>query len=461
MLEPSALYSSVADAIEHDWLSTARPNQLPPDGEWSIWLMLAGRGFGKTRAAAEWVRSQVESGSAKNVAIVGATAADVRDVCVEGPSGILAISPNWNRPIYEPSKRRISWPNGAQATLFSSEEPDRLRGPNHDCAWCDELGSWSNQIDTWNMLQLTLRLGRLPRVCVSTTPKPGKLLKDLISRDGKDVVITRGSTFENAANLAPAFLDSITRKYQGTRLGRQELSAELLEDIEGALWTPDMIEAARCSPVVPVMKRIVVALDPAVSVGEDSDETGIVVAGLGDSDLGYVLQDASGKYAPVEWAKKAVDLYRKWHADQIVSEINQGGDLVQTTIRTVDPNIPFRGLHAKRGKIVRAEPISALYEQQRVRHAGIFPELEDQMCTYAGGGDSPDRLDAAVYALSDLMLGFQAQEIPIVAPFVVSSPRYDRFGSFGPNSFLDRDAVADQARCYADKRSEGFTIKRF
>jgi predicted phage terminase large subunit-like protein len=226
-----------------------------------------------------------------------------------------------------------------------------------------------------------------------------------VSRKGRDVVITGGSSFENRANLAPAFLDSIVRKYQGTRLGRQELNAELLDDIEGALWSLDMIERARVSPAaIPAMRRIVVSIDPAVSVGENSDETGIIVAGLGEDELGYILEDASGKFLPTEWARKAVALYRKWDGDRIIAEKNQGGDLVANTIRAVDANVPFRGVHARKGKFVRAEPISALFEQNRVKIAGSFPELEDQLCSYDGSGDSPDRLDAAVYALSDLMV---------------------------------------------------------
>lgn len=395
---------AIADELENGWSSTARPEQLPPPGDWSVWLLLAGRGAGKTRAAAEWVRSMVESGAARNVAIVGATASDVRDTLVEGVSGLLSISPDWNRPNYEPSKRRLTWPNGATATMFSSEEPDRLRGPNHDLAWMDELASWQNQQATWDNLQLTLRLGARPRCCISTTPRPSKLLKDLVSRKGHDVVISGGSTFANRANLAPVFLDSIVRRYAGTRLGRQELEAELLQDVEGALWNLDRIDELRRFKA-PELERIVVAIDPAISVGEDSAETGIVVCGLGVDGHGYVLEDASGKYLPTQWANRAVNLYRKYRADRIVAEINQGGQMVESTVRTIDKNVAYRGVHAKRGKILRAEPVSALYEQSRVHHVGAFPELEDQQCGFAGGGDSPDRLDAMVYAISDLMIG--------------------------------------------------------
>jgi predicted phage terminase large subunit-like protein len=306
----------------------------------------------------------------------------------------------------------VTWPNGAIATLFSAEEPNRLRGPNHDFIWCDELASWANAVETWDMAMFTLRLGKRPRCVVTTTPKPTKLVRSLLARVGQDVVCTGGPTSENAANLAPAFLDSINRKYAGTRLGRQELEAELLEDVEGALWNLNLIDELRRSKnQVPEFKRVVVAIDPAISCGEDSDETGILVAGLGTDGHGYVLEDASGKYLPNEWARKAVGLYHKYSAHRIVAEINQGGQMVEQTIRAVDANIPFRGVHAKRGKLLRAEPISALYEQGRVHHVGAFPELEDQMTTYAGGGESPDRLDAAVYALTELLSAKQTTGI--------------------------------------------------
>jgi phage terminase large subunit-like protein len=289
----------LADELERGWPSFARPSQLPPPGDWTIWLILAGRGFGKTRAGAEWVRGNVESGNAKSIAIVGATAADVRDTCVEGSSGILSIMPDWNRPVYEPSKRRLTWPNGAWATMYSSEEADRLRGPNHDLAWCDELASWSNQQATWDNLMMTLRAGAQPRCIITTTPKPSKLLKSLMERRGQDVVITGGSTYENRANLAGSFFVSIVRRYEGTRLGRQELDAEYLEDMEGALWSRSLIEELRVQRgQLPELTRIVVAIDPAVSCGEDSDETGIVVCGLGADGHGYVLEDASGNFLP-------------------------------------------------------------------------------------------------------------------------------------------------------------------
>jgi len=368
--------AQVANALESSWAAIARPNHLPPPADWwQIWLLLAGRGFGKTRTLAEWVCTQVASGLARRIALVAATAADARDVLVEGESGILSVAPPCFRPVYESSKRRLTWPNGAIATTYSAEEPERLRGPQHDAAVCDELGSWSRP-ETWDMLQFGLRLGRNPRCLVATTPRPTKLIRDLLAREGRDVVVTRGSTYENRANLAPGFFNQIIRKYEGTRLGRQELNAELLEDTPGALWSHGVIDAAR-QAAAPNLARIVVAIDPATSSGEDADETGIVVVGRDHQGHGYVLADASGKYQPIEWAKIAIDAYRTHHADRIVAERNNGGDMVEATIRTVDPNVPVTTVWASRGKVTRAEPVSALYEQGRMHHVGLFPQLED------------------------------------------------------------------------------------
>jgi predicted phage terminase large subunit-like protein len=370
---------------------------------------MAGRGFGKTRTGAEWVKEQVEAGEAKRVAMVAPTAADARDTMVEGESGILSISSDWCRPIYEPSKRKLTWPNGAVAHTFSSEEADRLRGPQFDLAWADELAAWNDPVAAWSMLQFGLRLGKHPRWIATTTPRPLKLIKELLEREGRDVVVTRGSTFENAANLAQPFLDAIRARYEGTRLGRQELNAELLEDTPGALWKREWIDAGRIHHV-PHLKRIVVAIDPAVSSSEGSDETGIVVAGLALDGQGYVLEDVSGRYGPDEWARKAVAAYHRWHADRIIAEKNNGGDMIASTIRSIERNIPFRAVHASRGKVIRAEPISALYEQGKIHHVGTFAELEDQMCAFTSdfdrsrSGYSPDRLDAMVWAFSELMV---------------------------------------------------------
>lgn len=406
-LDGRSIFAGIADALESDWQASARPEQLPPLGDWwTVWLYLAGRGAGKTRSGAEAVREWVESGNCGRVALIAPTQADARDVMVEGESGLLAIAPNSNRPIYEPSKRRLTWPNGAMATMFSAEEADRLRGPQHDGLWADELAAWKGAQSVWDMAMFGLRLGKHPRAIVTTTPKPVQLLKALLKREGQDVVISRGSTFDNRANLAPSFFSQIVKRYEGTRLGRQELNAELLDDVQGALWTRDLIEAARVPAGAPIdFKRIVVAIDPAITVSEESDETGIVVAGLGWDDRGYVLEDLSGKYSPTDWATKAIAAYRRWRADRIVAEVNQGGQMVESTLRVVDPNAPVRTVHAKRGKLIRAEPVSALYEQRRVHHVGAFDELEDQLCSFAPGvSDSPDRLDALVYAISDLMV---------------------------------------------------------
>jgi predicted phage terminase large subunit-like protein len=418
----SSLASTLASALETDRRNTLRPSQRAPAGDWTFWLLLAGRGFGKNHAGSSWVLDQVESGAAKHIALIAATAADARATMLEGSSGVLTLSPEWNKPTYESSKRRVTWPNGAVATLFTAEEPDRLRGPNHDAILMDEFASWQNQRMTFDMAMMTLRLGKKPRCVITTTPRPSKLLKSLIDREGQDVVITRGGTYENSANLASSFLEQITRRYGGTRLGRQELEAELLEDVEGALWTRDMIERARIPlAAVPPLKRIVVAIDPAGSVGEDSDETAIVVAGIGENDFGYVLEAVSGKWLPPEWAAKVISLYRKWRADRIVAETNFGGAMVEHTIRAIDSSVSFRAVTASRGKLVRAEPCAALFEQDRVKIAGSFTQLEDELCSYCGTGDSPNLLDAMVWALTDLMV------TPRRCEFV--------FGSLAANSY--------------------------
>ncbi|MGE3783623.1 MAG: DNA-packaging protein [Alphaproteobacteria bacterium] len=400
----------------NDWRFWARASQLPPAGEWRVWLLLAGRGFGKTRTGAELVRARVASGLARRIALVAPTAADARDVMVEGASGILTISPSDERPIYEPSKRRLSWPNGATATLFSADQPERLRGPQHDLAWCDELAAWRHPA-AWDMLMLGLRLGRDPRAVVTTTPRPTQLIKTLLA--DPMVAVTRGRTAENRDNLATAFLEQIVRHYEGTRLGRQELEGELIEDVPGALWSRAMIEAIRVSSK-PELRRVIVAIDPAAASGERSDETGIVVAGADDGGCAYVLSDISGRYAPAEWARAAITAYYSHAADRIVAEVNNGGEMVEATLRVIDPNVSFRAVRAARGKTIRAEPVAALYEQGRVRHVGAFPRLEDQLCgfvTSAQGsfdrrvaGGSPDRVDALVWAITELLVQPRAGE---------------------------------------------------
>ena len=312
-------------ALEYEWRRFwARPKQVAPSWRWSTWLVLAGRGFGKTRTGAEWCREVAESGRCKRLHLVARTAADVRDVLVGGESGILAISPPWFRPRWEPSKRLLTWPNGAIALTYSADEPDQLRGPQCDGAWADELAAWRYP-DAWDQLQFGLRLGSDPQCVVTTTPRPTPIIRALV--DDATTAVTRGSTYENRGNLAPAFVQKILSKYEGTRLGRQELLAEILDDAPGALWKRDDIERARVKAAPQRgFRRVVVAVDPAASVSEDSDETGIVVVGLGFDGHAYILDDASGKYTPSEWARQVCRLYREWGADAVIGEVNNGGD---------------------------------------------------------------------------------------------------------------------------------------
>ena len=411
-MPPHSLAKLLADSLaDGGWRAKARPSQLPPSGDWDGWAFIGGRGTGKSRAGAEWVREMVEAGEAGRFALVGPTAGDIRDVMVEGESGILATASPWCRPTFEPSKRRLTWPNGAQASLYSSEEPDRLRGPQHDAAWCDELCAWNEPQSTWDMMQFGLRLGRRPRWLVTTTPKPIKLLRDLLCLEGHGVVITRDSTLANAANLPPAFIAAVTKRYGGTRLGRQELNAELLEDTPGALWSRAMLEGASFEGTTPEMVRIVVAVDPSGTSGvDDGDSVGIVICGKGIDGFFYVLGDWTCKLSPAGWGRRAVDAYREFSADRVIAERNFGGAMVEHVIRTVDTSVSFREVTAARGKIARAEPIAALDEQGKVRHTGSFPELEDQMSAMTSSGfasaGSPDRVDALVWALTELSTNF-------------------------------------------------------
>jgi phage terminase large subunit-like protein len=404
------LAKRLADALSGEsWAIKARPNQLLPMGDWwSVWLLCAGRGFGKSRVLSEECNAWAAVTPNGRAALVGATAADARDILVEGESGILATAPADFRPDYFPTRRQLQWRNGAIATLYSGEEPDRLRGPQHHIAFCDELASWRRP-ETWDMLQLGLRLpGNKPRSIVATTPRPTRLLRAILAREGKDVVVTRGSSYENRGNLAEAFFDEIVRKYEGTRLGRQEILAEVLEDTPGALWTLDMLDRSRREHA-PDFQRIVVAVDPAVSTKEGSDETGIVVAGKDDRGHGYIIEDLSGRYQPAEWAKTAVEAYRRHSADRIIAEVNQGGDLVESTIRMIDSEVPFTAVHASRGKYIRAEPAATLFERNRVHLVGNFPLLEDQLTQFTPDMDrvrsgSPDRADAMIYAITELLV---------------------------------------------------------
>lgn len=422
-----------ADELIHTWEFWARPNQLEPkprltNGElWTIWLILAGRGFGKTRTGSETVIGWARSGACQRIALVAEDSADARDVMVEGESGILACSPRDFRPKYEPSKRRLTWPNGAVATLFSAEDYDSLRGPQFDGAWCDELCKWRYAQEAWDNLMFGLRLGDHPRVIVTTTPRPIRLLKDIILRS--DTIITKGTTMENLVNLAAPFRKAVVDKYLGTRIGRQELSAELLDDTPGALWNRTMIDAARIRPIdavtpitLPHLARVVVAVDPQKEfTAEDGKnaETGITVCGRDANEHGYLLDDLSFNGSPEEWGRAAVQAYDDWDADMIVYEANQGGEMVAAVLRNAAKSlkeeglrstdfIPLKAVHASRGKYVRAEPISQLYEQGKVHHVGTFAEVEDQMCEYTPDGNmgySPDRMDSLVWGLTELMIG--------------------------------------------------------
>jgi phage terminase large subunit-like protein len=391
----------------HDWHFWARAEQHPPPEPWETWLVLAGRGFGKTRTGAEWVRAEAESGRRRRIALVGPTLRDVRKTMVEGESGVIAVAPPWFRPLFVKSELRLVWPNGVVADLYSAERPERLRGPTHDAAWADELAAWTHLEETWDNLEMTLRGGADPKRVVTTTPKPRPGLKRLLA--DPTTIVTRGSTSDNAGNLAAGYVTRLTRRYAGTRLGRQELEAELLDDAEGALWSLKRLDELRVK-AAPDLTRVVVAIDPAVSTGPDSAETGIVVAGIGADGIGYVLADLSGKLRPEEWAGRAIAAFRAHAADRIIGEVNNGGDLVEATLRAVDASVPFRAVSASRGKRVRAEPVAALYEQGRIRHVGALALLEDQMVGWqpATATASPDRVDALVWALTELMLGEQA-----------------------------------------------------
>lgn len=381
----------------------ARDNQKPPELsgiEYHTWLLLAGRGFGKTWTGSNYVNWAAETGRAKRIGLIARTAADVRDVVVEGDSGILETAKPGFKPIYEPSKRRITWPNGATATTFSADEPNLLRGPNLDLVWGDELASWKHE-EAYSNAMLCLRGGDNPKAIFTTTPKPVKLVTDLIN--DQKVLVTSGSTFDNQANLAGAFIEHITAKYKGSRLGLQELYAQILTDTPGALWTLGRIEELRVR-TVPPLPRIVIGVDPSASDNSNSAETGIIVAGKSALDHFYTLDDCSIQGTPHVWGSAVVAAFHKWQASAVVVETNQGGDMVASTIRSVEggKNIPIIEIHASVGKYTRAEPVSVLMSRGVHHHVGYFGDLESQMCTYVPGNKSPDRLDAMVYALLEL-----------------------------------------------------------
>ncbi len=403
-------------ALERDFITLAHRHQEPPlvaaNGKpWTTWMVLAGRGAGKTRLGAEWVRALAKGEGPYaehhhlHIALVGETEHDAREVMVEGPAGLLRSSPRRERPNWTPSRRRLEWPNGAVASCFSAEEPEQLRGPQFDAAWCDELAKWNHPDATFDMLQFGLRLGERPRQLVTTTPRPTALIKRLLV--DPRTAVTRAATHANAAFLAPAFLDEVLARYAGTRLGRQEIDGEIIEDRPDALWTRVMIEAARVRQAPPLM-RVVVGIDPPVSSLEGADLCGIVAAGLSEAGVVYVLADASaGRLQPAGWAQVAIALYRRLKADALIAEVNQGGDMVRAVLRQVDRSVPVREVHATRGKYLRAEPVAALYAQGRVKHVDPpLNALEDEMCDFGvaglSTGASPDRLDALVWAITAL-----------------------------------------------------------
>jgi phage terminase large subunit-like protein len=415
--EIARLSEAERDALLYHWPFWARPEQLAPKGDWTNWLILAGRGWGKTRTGSEWVRSvmcgatPLARGTYGRIAIIAETAADARDVIVNGTSGIMVSHPSDFRPIYVANNRSLTWPNGAIALLFNATEPDQLRGPEHEAAWLDELAKWRYAQETYDMLQFGLRIGDDPKQVITTTPRPIKIVKELVN--DPDTVVTRGLTTDNRSNLSAKFYKKIVAKYEGTRLGRQELMAELLTDVPGALWTQRGLDEHRWDRKkrLPDMARIVIGVDPAAKdpnkgMPEDGAETGIVAVGLGMDGRGYVFEDGSCRLGPMGWARRAIALYDRYQADAVVAEINQGGAMVEAVLRSERPTLPVTTVHASRGKVTRAEPIAALYEQGRISHCGAFPELEDQQVLFTPNGiegeTTADRVDALVWALTEL-----------------------------------------------------------
>lgn len=411
--ELAALSTEARAVLLHEWKFWARPNQIAPEGDWRTWLALAGRGFGKTEAGAQWIRQRVKDG-ARSIALIAETQKDLEEVMV---ARLIKISPTDEMPKVRYKPVRVVWPNGAEAYGYNGTEPDQLRGPEFDTAWVDELAKYRYARETWDMLQFTMRKGTDPRVFVTTTPRPIPVLREIMA--DSSTVISRGSTMDNAANLAPSFLDAVTKKYAGTRLGRQELEAEVLDDAPGALWTRAVLDATRRKEdEIPNMARIVVAIDPSGTDGNDEgDEVGIAVAGRGIDGRGYILADYTCKLSPEGWARRALDAYYRFEADRIVAERNFGGAMVQAVIRAADGKASYKEVTASRGKAVRAEPVSALWEQGRMSMVGSLAEMEDEMCMMTNTGftgeHSPNRLDAMVWAVTEVMLGYQKPEAKV------------------------------------------------
>lgn len=412
----SQLTDTEAKALLYDWRGfLARPDQIAPEGDWDIWLALAGRGWGKTETGAQWIREQVEAG-VKSIALVAETQKDLEEVMVKR---LLSIYPPGEAPKVRYKPVRITWPNGAEALGYNGTEPEQLRGPEFEIAWVDELAKYRYARETWDMLQFCMRAGRDPRQLVTTTPRSTEIIKAIFGGQEGKVHVTRGNTMDNRANLASRFLEKITAKYAGTRLGRQELNAEILGDLPGALWQQSAIDLYRVSEK-PKTGRVVVAVDPAVTNTDNSDDHGVMVCGVDDDQVGYVMEDGSMAGSPMDWANKAIALARTYQADGVVVEVNQGGDMVAHTLRTIAPALNIIEVRATKGKHVRAEPISALYQQGRIRHVGSFSELEAQMTQmttegYQGEG-SPDRVDAMVWAFTELFPDM-TEQVPDASKF--------------------------------------------
>jgi phage terminase large subunit-like protein len=397
---------SQCDTLETDWSFWERYDQRPPEGDWRVWLLMAGRGYGKTRVGAEWIRSYAEANPAAHIAIVGSTFAEARSIMIEGNSGLLTIAPDATRPLWEPSLHRLSWPGGAIGHVYSAAEPEQLRGPEHHMAWCDEIAKWDRGEAAWDNLMMTMRLGSDPRIAATTTPRPVPLMRRLLSEQG--VALTRGTMQANRANVPTSWVNNMESLYGGTRLGRQELDGEMIDDVEHALWSRDLIEKRRIG-IAPALKRTVIGVDPPAGVGGDA--CGIIVVGLGVDDNAYVLADASvsGK-SPEGWARAVANACDIWNADRVIAEGNQGGAMVESTLRAASVMMPIKRVFASVGKVARAEPVAALYENGRAWHVGGFDALEDELCglviggAYQGPGRSPDRADALVWAMSEVML---------------------------------------------------------
>jgi phage terminase large subunit-like protein len=441
-----ALNSAQQLELLYSWRTWARPEQLPPPGNWLVWLLLAGRGYGKSRTGAEWCRMKAHALPNSHGALIAPTAADARDVMVKA---LISCSPPWEGLRYESSKRSLTWLNGSSATLYSAEEPDRLRGPQHSWAWVDEIATWPDPETVWDEgLMMGLRVGANPQVIVTTTPRPIDILKRMVDKHHNqaigNVAITKGSTFDNVGNLSAEFIATMQDKYASTRLGRQEIYAEILDDVEGALWTHAMIDRTRVQ-ASPPLRRVVVAVDPSGSAKKTADTAGIVVAGLGDCSCkgkieqhAFVLEDLTGKFSPRDMGERAIAAYHRHKCDRLVAEDNFGGKIIEDLVALIDKRVAYRAVHASRGKLVRAEPVAALYEQGRVHHIGLFKELEDEQCSYAPlvSTESPGRMDALVWAITDLMLGMPNASFGD-APFKSPSWTFHNLDSDNASNFED------------------------